>query len=206
MARSSGVIRVFVAAPSAALRLALRARLEGADLVVVGDGPTPDGVPADVDVVVLGNAERILVSADALTSIGSRAVVAIADDMRTARALGSSPLRGWALVTRDAAPAELRAATAAAAQGFTVVPSALLVAGSPARERGLGASPESLTPREGEVLDLLAQGLTNRQIAERLGISEHTAKFHVAAVSAKLGAVSRTDAVTRGVRRGLVTL
>jgi len=198
------VIRVFVAAPSAALRLALRARLEGGDLVVVGDGPTPDGAPANVDVVVLGDAERILVSADALASIGSRAVVAIADDVRPARALGRSPLRGWALVTRDAAPAELRAATAAAAQGFTVVPSALL--GSAARERELEASPEPLTPREGEVLDLLAQGLTNRQIAERLGISEHTAKFHVAAVSAKLGAASRTEAVSLGIRHGLITL
>ena len=198
------MIRVFVAAPSAALRLALRARLEGGDLVVVGDGPTPDGAPANVDVVVLGDAERILVSADALASIGSRAVVAIADDVRPARALGRSPLRGWALVTRDAAPAELRAATTAAAQGFTVVPSALL--GSPARERELEASPESLTPREGEVLDLLAQGLTNRQIAERLGISEHTAKFHVAAVSAKLGAASRTEAVSLGIRHGLITL
>jgi two-component system, NarL family, nitrate/nitrite response regulator NarL len=204
MARSAGVIRVFVAAPSAALRLALRARLEGGDLVVVGDGPTPDGAPANVDVVVLGDAERILVSADALASIGSRAVVAIADDVRPARALGRSPLRGWALVTRDAAPAELRAATAAAAQGFTVVPSALL--GSAARERELEASPEPLTPREGEVLDLLAQGLTNRQIAERLGISEHTAKFHVAAVSAKLGAASRTEAVSLGIRHGLITL
>jgi two-component system nitrate/nitrite response regulator NarL len=204
MARSAGVIRVFVAAPSAALRLALRARLEGGDLVVVGDGPTPDGAPADVDVVVLSDAERILVSGDALASIGSRAVVAIADDVRPARALGRSPLRGWALVTRDAAPAELRAATAAAAQGFTVVPSALL--GSPARERELEASPESLTPREGEVLDLLAQGLTNRQIAERLGISEHTAKFHVASIAAKLGASSRTEAVSLGVRRGLITL
>ena len=198
------MIRVFVAAPSAALRLALRARLEGGDLVVVGDGPTPDGAPANVDVVVLGDAERILVSADALASIGSRAVVAIADDVRPARALGRSPLRGWALVTRDAAPAELRAATAAAAQGFTVVPSALL--GSAARERELEASPEPLTPREGEVLDLLAQGLTNRQIAERLGISEHTAKFHVAAVSAKLGAASRTEAVSLGIRHGLITL
>ena len=65
---------------------------------------------------------------------------------------------------------------------------------------------ESLTPRERDVLELLAHGLTNRQIGERLGISEHTAKFHVAAVSQKLGAASRTDAVTRGVRRGLVTL
>jgi len=210
MAQSASVIRVFVAAPAAALRLALRSRLEGPGLTVVGDGPLPDGAPADVDVVVLGDAERILMSADALAAIGSRAVVVIADDARSARALGGSPLRGWAFVTRDASGAELRAATAAAAHGFTVVPPALaahlLSTRPPAPDQELDAPPESLTPREREVLDLLAQGLTNRQIAERLGISEHTAKFHVAAVSGKLGAASRTDAVTRGVRRGLVTL
>jgi DNA-binding NarL/FixJ family response regulator len=56
------------------------------------------------------------------------------------------------------------------------------------------------------VLDLLAHGLSNRRIADALGISEHTAKFHVAAVCGKLGAASRTEAVSRGIRRGLVTL
>ena len=204
------MIRVFVAAPSAALRLALRSRLEGPGLAVVSDGPMADSAPADVDVLVLGDAERVLVSVDALAAIGSRAVVVIADDVRSACALGGSPLRGWAFVTREASAAELRAATVAAAHGFTVVPSALaarlLPTRSPAPERELDTPPESLTPREREVLDLLAQGLTNRQIAERLGISEHTAKFHVAAVSAKLGAASRTEAVSLGVRRGLVTL
>jgi two-component system, NarL family, response regulator YdfI len=204
------VIRVYVAAPSAALRLALRSRLEGPGLVVVGDGPTADGAPAAVDVLVLGDAERVLVSADTLAAVGSRAVVVIADSEQAAGTLRGLPLRGWALVTREASAAELRAATAAAAQGFSVVPAALaarlLPARAPALERQLDTSPESLTPREREVLDLLAPGLTNRQIAERLGISEHTAKFHVAAVCAKLGATSRTDAVTRGVRRGLVTL
>jgi two-component system nitrate/nitrite response regulator NarL len=200
------MIRVFVAAPSAALRLALRSRLEGPGLAVVGDGPTPDSAPADVDVLVLGEAEGILVSADPLAAVGSRAVVVIADDPRAARALGRSLLHGWALVPREASAAELRAATAAAAQGFTVMPSALAARGLPGRPPERDPLSESLTPREGEVLNLLAQGLTNRQIAERLGISEHTAKFHVAAVSAKLGAASRTDAVTRGVRRGLVTL
>jgi DNA-binding NarL/FixJ family response regulator len=204
------MIRVFVAAPSAALRVALRSRLEGPGLAVVGDGPTADGAPADADVLVISDAERVLVSADALAVVGSRAVVVIADDERSARALGGSPLRGWALVTREASAAELRAATVAAAHGFTVVPSTLaarlLPARSPAPERELDTPAESLTPREREVLDLLAQGLTNRRIADRLGISEHTAKFHVAAVSAKLGAASRTDAVTHGVRRGLVTL
>ncbi len=65
---------------------------------------------------------------------------------------------------------------------------------------------ESLTPREQEVLDLLADGLTNKEIAARLDISEHTAKFHVASVLAKLGAANRADAVRRGIRRGLVSV
>jgi DNA-binding NarL/FixJ family response regulator len=65
---------------------------------------------------------------------------------------------------------------------------------------------EALTPREREVLELLAHGLSNRQIADALAISEHTAKFHVASVSAKLGASSRTEAVRLGVRRGLIAL
>lgn len=65
---------------------------------------------------------------------------------------------------------------------------------------------EPLTPREREVLDLLADGLSNKGIAARLGISEHTAKFHVASVLAKLGAANRADAVRRGVRRGLVSV
>lgn len=67
----------------------------------------------------------------------------------------------------------------------------------------LGTSPaETLTAREREVLQLMAQGMPNKQIAGRLNISPHTAKFHVASILAKLGAVSRAEAVTRGARRG----
>jgi DNA-binding NarL/FixJ family response regulator len=65
---------------------------------------------------------------------------------------------------------------------------------------------EPLTARELEVLALMAEGLTNKRIAERLGISDQTVKFHVAAIAGKLGAVNRTDAVRRAVRRGLVAL
>lgn len=65
---------------------------------------------------------------------------------------------------------------------------------------------ESLTSREVQVLELLAEGLSNKTIAERLGISDQTVKFHVASISGKLGAVNRTDAVRRAVRRGLITL
>ena len=66
--------------------------------------------------------------------------------------------------------------------------------------------PERLTPREIEVLELVAEGRSNRAIAERLGISDQTVKFHLASISGKLGAANRTDAVRRGVRAGLITL
>ena len=65
---------------------------------------------------------------------------------------------------------------------------------------------EPLTTREIQVLELLAEGLSNKAIAGRLGISDQTVKFHVASLSGKLGAVNRTDAVRRAVRRGLIAL
>ncbi|PYR81578.1 MAG: hypothetical protein DMF87_04800 [Acidobacteria bacterium] len=65
---------------------------------------------------------------------------------------------------------------------------------------------EPLTPREIEVLELLAEGLPNKTIAARLGISDQTVKFHVAAICGKLGAANRTEAVRRAIRRGLVSL
>jgi two-component system, NarL family, response regulator YdfI len=65
---------------------------------------------------------------------------------------------------------------------------------------------EPLTPREVQVLELLAEGLPNKAIAERLQISDQTVKFHVSSISGKLGAKNRTDAVRRAVRRGLITL
>ena len=65
---------------------------------------------------------------------------------------------------------------------------------------------DPLTPRELQVLALMAEGLPNKTIAERLGISDQTVKFHVASIGGKLNAVNRTDAVRQGVRRGLITL
>jgi DNA-binding NarL/FixJ family response regulator len=73
-------------------------------------------------------------------------------------------------------------------------------------EDGSEVVQEALTPREIEVLELLAEGLPNKTIAARLGISDQTVKFHVASISGKLGAANRTDAVRRAVRRGLITL
>lgn len=65
---------------------------------------------------------------------------------------------------------------------------------------------EALTPREMEVLALLADGYRNREIAERLGISEHTVKFHLAAIFGKLGASTRTEAVRKGLKLGLIEI
>ena len=67
-------------------------------------------------------------------------------------------------------------------------------------------SPEALTPREVQVLELVAEGLPNKMIADQLGISDQTVKFHIASITGKLGAANRTDAVRRAVRRGVITL
>ncbi len=76
---------------------------------------------------------------------------------------------------------------------------------SPSSEESL-RDVERLTPREVEVLGMLAEGLGNKEIASCLMISEHTVKFHVSSIFAKLGASSRTEAVTQGIRRGLIML
>ena len=71
---------------------------------------------------------------------------------------------------------------------------------------GIPGHPETLTPREREVLRVLAEGLPNKAIARRLGISDQTVKFHLASICGKLGAVNRTDAVRRAIQQGLITV
>jgi DNA-binding NarL/FixJ family response regulator len=84
---------------------------------------------------------------------------------------------------------------------------ALLVAPSAtAADEDSSALVEPLTPREIEVLELVAEGLSNKAIAARLAISDQTVKFHVASIAGKLGAANRTDAVRRAVRHGLIAL
>lgn len=120
------------------------------------------------------------------------------------------------LVGSDAERAELRAragpplqivgefATIPAARASEVDFDAIVVSAGGRADRD--AFEEPLTPREIEVLELLAEGLSNKAIAARLAISDQTVKFHVAAIAGKLGAANRTDAVRRAVRRGLITL
>ncbi len=119
-----------------------------------------------------------------------------------------------ALLRRDAEPSQLAAALAALGEGLAVldptfVPS-LTPATTPSEPQGWSAAAEApaeeLTPRELEVLRLMAEGLPNKTIAVRLGISEHTVKFHVNAVMGKLDAESRTEAVVRATRLGLILL
>jgi DNA-binding NarL/FixJ family response regulator len=90
---------------------------------------------------------------------------------------------------------------------------AIIIADAEAGRRGSldvapddGPAAESLTRRETQVLELMAEGLPNKAIAVELGISDQTVKFHVASISGKLGAANRTDAVRRAVRRGLIAL
>ena len=92
----------------------------------------------------------------------------------------------------------------AAARAAATDRDAILVA--PHAAAGVDEFDEPLTPREIEVLELLAEGLPNKAIAARLRISDQTVKFHVSSISGKLGARNRTDAVRRAVRRGLITL
>jgi len=117
-----------------------------------------------------------------------------------------------AVLPRDATAGEILAAIDAVAAGLVALHPEALEALEPLRRRApmpARAEPDPvlpLTAREIEVLDMLAEGLGNKSIAARLGISTQTAKFHVASIMAKLGAGSRTEAVTIGMRRGLVVI
>jgi DNA-binding NarL/FixJ family response regulator len=122
--------------------------------------------------------------------------------------------RAWGLLPIDSSIDELLAAVVALSEGLVVSPVAFMnrlvssKSGVVGLELGAAVEPliEPLTDREIQVLGLLAQGLANKQIAAALAISEHTVKFHVSSIYAKLGAASRTDAVRLGVLQGLITL
>ncbi|MCS7003383.1 MAG: response regulator transcription factor, partial [Dehalococcoidia bacterium] len=127
----------------------------------------------------------------------------VADDGQLVTAFAGRP---WAYLPRDAAGQRIAAAARAVVGGLVALDPTLasrVVAPSPVADSD-GA--DELTAREREVLELVALGLPNKAIAQRLAISEHTVKFHVAAILARLGAASRTEAVRIGARRGLIKL
>ncbi len=211
------MIRVFVIAPTPMMRAGLQTMLTTANMQVVGESAEPASFVAampDIDVIVVAEEkvlEYVVRAVHTATGGGTIAIVVLSNsDEYPASVLRQQLLSGWSIVPLDVSTARLQAAIAAAAQGFVTLP-------APAVERILGQrvpvetmnidSPdEPLTLREREVLEMLSRGLSNKMIARRLSISEHTVKFHVSSIYTKLGAASRTDAVSRGVRRGLITL
>ena len=134
-------------------------------------------------------------------------VVAVVGDVSQVGPALAAGARG--VVLRDQVGPGIHAALAAVRSGLTVMDTALassLVPSQPVRVEGAPKGRGDLTEREKQVVQLLSEGLSNKLIADRLGISDHTAKFHVNGVMMKLGSSTRTEAVVEAMRRGLVRL
>lgn len=185
-------------------RAGLRALAEAAGLLVEGESD-PESPPASIEADVLlwdagpsSGLEGLRVVAHRLPVV---AILASEEQAPDALAAGAR-----AVLLRERLEEQLAPAVHAAAAGLVVLDPALaeaLASGRPPASAGLV---EPLTPRESEVLQLVAEGLTSRRIGERLGISEHTVKFHVNAVLGKLGARTRGEAVAQAARLGLLLL
>jgi NarL family two-component system response regulator YdfI len=138
------------------------------------------------------------------------AIVLLVDDANTERDADALRNGVRAVLPRNVSPGGIIAAVEAVGAGLAVLaPEGLdnLLRESTASHRAV--SPplvEALTPREIEVLGMMVEGWGNKEISIRLGISEHTVKFHVASIMGKLNASSRTEAVTSGIRHGLIML
>jgi DNA-binding NarL/FixJ family response regulator len=227
------MLRAIVTAPTTALRERLRTLAQSADVEIAGETGDPiraHALASDSDVLIVWGppllsrvadrldpevADGLVVDTVSVTAIAERdvnayAIVVITNDRRVTTTLETLPVRGWAVVLEDATREELRAAIVAADAGLGAMPVEWLARATP-RDRALewdgdGVADERLTVREQEVLEWLSQGLSNRRIAERLGISEHTVKFHINAIYGKLGASTRTEAVNHALRRGWLRL
>jgi DNA-binding NarL/FixJ family response regulator len=206
------VIRVALLVPSIALRIGLRHILENQpDLRVVGELTDPAQMgsvdqAADVLVASSSNTEALR----ALLEQSLPAMLLLTSDPDEVLSVAQSSLPVWGVLPEEASEEEILAAIHALGEG--------LIVGSPSLLTGLRASSqpisleslepleEPLTNRELEILQFIAQGLANKQIALQLEISEHTVKFHLSSIYAKLGATNRTEAVNIGIRRGLISL
>jgi two-component system nitrate/nitrite response regulator NarL len=212
-------VRVLIVAQDPLVRAGLAALLAGqpgclvvgqvaedAELPVALDVYRPDVLLWDLGWDPTFDSSSALASLQRLAELGDAdpPVVALVPDETHAPQSQVAGARG--LLPRDSSAERLVAALTAAAQGLVVLDPSLAAPVLGAGEPSSPSPVEELTPRELEVLGLLAEGLPNKAIARRLEISEHTVKFHVNAVLGKLGAQSRTEAVVRATRLGLILL
>ncbi len=198
--------RVIIAAPTAVMRAGLEA-LVASDPEIELAGSFPD--LASVEEL----RPNVVLAAVPFDELGpphdgpSPPIVLVSGETQPAWTVEALRLGVRAVLSRDVSPGEVLAAVEAAGHGMAVVdPGELegLLAASNAP--AMASEPSVLTPRELEVLRMMAEGAANKNIAWKLGISEHTVKFHVSSIMNKLGAASRTEAVATGVRRGLILL
>ncbi|MDQ3922437.1 MAG: response regulator transcription factor [Actinomycetota bacterium] len=204
--------RVYIVAPTALERSGLRAILADAGaetgVLLVGEAGRLDETDSwlsAADVVVVAGDGLLEEAARAVAEEGTHAILLLSDDDRSVPMLRSLAPRGWGVVSPDAPPEEFLAAVAAVVLGLVVLPRTLTgrLIGEPAN---VEEPSEPLTAREREVLELLGRGLSNKMIAKELHISEHTVKFHISSIYTKLGVASRTEAINRGARQGLISL
>ena len=196
--------RVLVLASTPMTRVGLRTMLEESGVTVITeDGIGLSGLP-EADVILVSGEDQIEAATEMLSGDGLQSLLVLAEDPPVA-VLRELPLHGWGVVAPDAPPEELAAAVAAVGEGLVVLPRNLTerLLQFPAMVEDLD---EPLTPRESEVLGLLGRGLSNKLIAGELHISEHTVKFHISSLYAKLGVSSRAEAVSQGARHGLISL
>ncbi len=207
-------MRVFILAPTPMMQAGLHALLTSNAIQIIGASAQPTAlseVATDIDVVVV--ADELLL--EGITSIlANRRMVALVvltnNEEHLLPRLRAFDVRGWGMVPLDASAAQLQAAVQAVAQELVLLPKEQMQRLYEKRTLvevfNNETLDETLTTREREVLELVGQGLSNKLIARHLQISDHTVKFHISSISSKLGASSRTDAVTRGLRHGLIAL
>lgn len=199
------MIRVKVRSPSPFARTGLENAISADPrFEIVTDYESDSDQPIDVILVDASDAENLTAS----LSHGTTRSVLLTESVVPSEFARITQLGVRAILPRDCSPQEISTALEAASQDLTVVApeflQELLAAGSLGRDHQAEDLQEQLTAREREVLTLLAEGAGNKEIASKLKISENTAKFHVSSILGKLGATTRTEAVTRGYRLGLI--